>query len=139
MPETYRRHLESIPFFSGLDDEALDAIAALATSVEVAAGHVLAERGFPGSGMFIITSGAAEVDLGGDRRIELGPGDFFGETALLTDRPRTARVHARTDATLLALSRRDFLDLLRSQSSIAIAMLTVLAERLADAQSKEPQ
>ncbi len=128
------QQLKVIPIFADLPLEALQALSELATPAEVQPGHVLVEPGYAGSGVFLIESGRVEVDVETGRRIELGPGAFFGELSLLTERPRTARVRALTEVKLLAIGRHDFLHLLQSQPTIALAMLRTLAERLADAQ-----
>lgn len=126
------QQLRRIPIFSHLDDGALVRISRLATEFDIAKGHVLAERGQPGSGMFIVERGTASVELPDGRRRRLGPGDFLGELSLLTDRPRTARVRATSDLVGLAISRQDFQALLEEEPSIAVSMLRVVAERLAD-------
>jgi len=127
--------LRRIPLFTDLPDDTLAAIEALATSFTVRPGHVLVERGHAGSGMFLIETGRVEVDLDSGRQIELGPGEFFGELSLLTDRVRTARVHAVTEVSGLAIGRREFEDLVDTQPRLASAMLKVLANRLAEAQA----
>lgn len=126
--------LRDIPLFTELPVETLDAISSLAAPFTVRVGHVLVERGQSGSGMFLIQAGRVEVDLDNGRKIELGPGEFFGELSLLTDRLRTARVHAVTEVTGLAVGRREFARLVETQPHLAAAMLKVLATRLAEAQ-----
>ncbi|HET9250443.1 MAG TPA: cyclic nucleotide-binding domain-containing protein, partial [Actinomycetota bacterium] len=59
-----------------------------------------------------------------------GPGEFFGELALLTDHPRNARVRAKTPVKCLAISRSDFQKLLEEEPEIAVAMLPTLAQRI---------
>jgi len=125
--------LRTIPLFGGLDDEALAAIADVATEFEAAAGHVLVERGQEGAGMFVLEEGTVAVDLPGGRSLRRGAGEFFGELALLGGGPRSARVHATTPVRCLAIGRRDFAELLEREPRIAVAMLPVLAQRLADA------
>ena len=88
--------LRAIPLFAGLDAAAMADLAGYMTSFEAPAGQVLVEIGQPGSGLFVIQDGKVQVELSG-RALMRGPGDFFGEIALLTDRPRTARVRATTD------------------------------------------
>jgi CRP-like cAMP-binding protein len=122
--------LKNIPLFAELDDDGLEVIARLATEFEAPAGQVLAERGQPGSGLFIIEDGTVEVDMPGGVAVELGPGEFFGEVALLTDSPRNARVRARTDVRCLAISRHVFTLLLDAQPTIAATMLPIVARRL---------
>jgi CRP-like cAMP-binding protein len=124
--------IRAIPLFAGLDVEALERIAALATEVDAPAGQVLARANDPGSGMFVVEDGAVAVELR-TRTIEFGPGDFFGELSLLVpDARRIARVRATTNARLIAVSRADFAALLESEPRVALAMLPVLAQRLID-------
>jgi CRP-like cAMP-binding protein len=124
--ETLRR----IPFFSGLPDHALARIGELSGEFESPAGWVLVEVGQPGSGMFVLEEGTVEVQTPDGRSWEYGPGEFFGELALLTDRPRNARVRAKTPVRFLAISRMDFGKLLKEEPGIAVAMLPKLAERI---------
>ena len=122
--------LRAIPLFAGIDDDGLEVIAQVATEFTAPAGHVLAEVGQPGTGLFIIEEGTVEVDLPDGGTVELGPGEFVGEVALLTDSPRNARVRARSDVRCLAIERRTFDLLLDAQPSMAVAMLPVVARRL---------
>jgi CRP-like cAMP-binding protein len=127
--------LRRIPLFADLGDEALGLVEAIATEFDAPAGHVLVQPGASGSGMFVLREGAVDVELPG-RTIELGPGEFFGELAILADGVvRTARVRARTDVGCLAINRTDFAALLEDQPRIAVAMLPVLARRLAEAET----
>lgn len=124
--------LRAIPLFAELDDEALGKVAGVATEFECEAGHVLVQPGMSGTGMFILEQGTVEVELP-DRRLEFGPGEFFGELAILHDGlARTARVRAKTDVRCLAINRVDFARLLVDEPRIGTAMLPVLARRLAD-------
>ena len=117
-----------------MDDSALQLCAELATEFEVQAGHVLAEHGQPGSGMFLITEGTVVVQLP-TGPVELGPGEFFGELALLADVGRIARVRASTPVKGLAIGRKEFSELLDREPRVAVAMLPVLAQRLAEAET----
>jgi len=118
--------------FAGLDTAAMADLAGYMTPFEAPAGQVLVEIGQPGSGLFVIQDGKVQVELSG-RALMRGPGDFFGEIALLTDRPRTARIRATTDVRCWALARKDFARLLEDHPRIAVRMLPVLADKLADA------
>lgn len=124
--------LRRIPIFAGLDDGALARVAERITVAEVAAGHVLMDVGQPGNGLFLVAQGKAVAEIPDGREVELGPGSYFGELALLTERPRTARVRVVADSTLLALSRRDFQEIIESEPGLAVAMLRSLANRIAD-------
>lgn len=133
MMETDRfAQLRTVPLFAGLSDERLHRVAEAATPFEVEHGYVLAERGQPGSGMFVILDGNVEVDVPDHEPIVIGPGEFFGELSLLTDAPRVARVHAATRVRGLAIGRSVFTDLLDDEPGIAVAMLPVLARRLVE-------
>jgi CRP-like cAMP-binding protein len=125
--------LRTIPLFADLDDDTIMAIADIATEVLVPAGQVMIRPYDPGLGMFIVEDGTVVVELGGDREVVLGPGEFFGELALLIpEGVRAARVRAETDVRCLALGRDDFAGLLDTEPSIAVAMLPVLARRLSE-------
>ena len=126
--------LRGVPLMATMDDSALKLCAQVATEFEVPAGHVLAEHGQPGSGMFLIAEGTVVVQLPAGP-VELGPGEFFGELALLADVGRIARVRASTPVRGLAIGRKEFSELLDREPRVAVAMLPVLARRLAEAES----
>jgi CRP-like cAMP-binding protein len=130
-------HLRAIPLFASMSDDELRRIADRATEVEVPAGMVLMEIGQPGAGLFVVEEGSLEVDLPTGRTVELGPGQFVGDIALLTDRPHVARVRAKTPARCIAIGRSDFAMLLHDFPRIAVAMLPTLAGRVADLASLE--
>jgi voltage-gated potassium channel len=120
----------SIPLFAELSDEALQRVISIASESTVPAGQVLIEARREGSGLFVIEEGTVVVETPG-KEIELGAGDFVGEMALLTGEQRSARVQARTEVRLLAISRIEFDRLLDEEPSIAIPMLRTVARRLA--------
>ena len=124
--------LREIPLFSELSDDGLRSVAEIASEVEVPGGQVMTRPYDPGLGMFVVEEGNVVVELD-DRQVKLGPGDFFGELALLIpDGIRVARVRAETDVRCLAIPREDFAKLLQAEPAISVAMLPVLARRLAD-------
>lgn len=123
--------LRQIPLFAELSDAALERILDRATEFEARHGHVLVQPDQPGAGLFVIEDGSATVELRG-RKIELGPGEFFGELALLDERAtHTGRVCASAPLRCLAIARDDFDELLQDEPKMAIAMLKALAHRLA--------
>src|SRR4029450_11329702 len=100
--------LRRVPLFVGLADDDLAAIAEAANEVEVPPGQLLVQPGQAGSGMFFICEGTAVVETRREH-VELGPGQFFGELALMKpDAIRTARVGAKTPRRGLALARGGF-------------------------------
>ena len=124
--------LRRVPLFLGLDEEALEAIADAANDVEIPAGQLLVQPGQAGTGMFFIVDGTAVVETKRDE-IELGPGQFFGELALMRpDAIRTARVRAKTPIRCLALDRASFRNLVASKPDVATALLEVALGRLAE-------
>ena len=104
----YQARLKSVPFFSMLSKKELDVVSRQADEVDVPVGKVLAEQGTFGDQFFVIEDGTAEVTRDGQRVAELGPGDFFGEMALLDADRRNATVTATTPMTLIVMSRASF-------------------------------
>ena len=126
--------LREIPLFAALSDASLQALAQRVTEFEAPVGHVLIQPGQPGSGMFLIEEGSVVVERAG-KVAERGPGDFIGELALLADDGlRTARVRTTTSVRGLAIDRATFAEVLDEEPKIAVAMLPVLARRLAEAE-----
>ncbi len=125
--------LRAIPLFAGASDAGLERVAASAGEMESDAGQVLALEGDPGSGMFVILDGTVTVEWRGGR-VELGPGDFFGELTLLAPGgTRIARVRAASPVKCVAIARDDALALLESEPSVTLAMLREVARRFASA------
>jgi CRP-like cAMP-binding protein len=122
--------LRTIPLFAHLEPAALKQLAAAAKEVDVPSGQVLTQPGAAGSGMFFVVEGTVEVEAREGTR-ELGPGEFFGELALLTeDGMRTARVSAKTDVRCVAFDRPAFEDLVREHPDIAATLLETALTRL---------
>ena len=121
--------LRNVPLFSGLDDRELGQIAGGMQERRVAAGDDVVRQGAGGAGFFVIEEGEAEVTVDGERRGTLGPGDYFGEIALLTGSERTATVTAKTDLVCLGMTPWEFRPLVESNSGIAWKLLTAMAEK----------
>ena len=122
--------LANVPLFSSCSQRDLQAIAKVIKDVDHPAGTVIAREGEPGVGLFIMSEGTAEVTIGGKKKIMLGPGDFFGEIALLDGGPRTATVTAVTDVKLLGLTEWVFRGLMQQYPGIAVKTLQAMADRL---------
>jgi CRP-like cAMP-binding protein len=123
--------LASLPLFAGLDAGGLARVRAVAVEIDVPAGQTLVRPGDPGAGLFILESGTAVVEVRHEHQIDVGPGDFVGELALLVPQAtRSARVRATTDVRCLAIGGDDFRQLLEDEPRIALAMLPAVAERL---------
>jgi CRP-like cAMP-binding protein len=121
--------LAAISLFAGLDEAALDAVAARASEVTVDAGQPLAVEGEFGHALYAIESGSAEVTSDGQVLRVLGPGDVFGEVAVLASGRRTASVIAATPLRVIALFKRDVWALERDAPEIAGRLRTLIAER----------
>ena len=118
--------LAVIPLFADLPDADLATIASAALEVQVEAGETLAAQGQTGHALFAILSGTADVIADGAKRAVLGPGDVFGEIAMLAAGHRTASVVATSRMTLIALFN-DGVSVLERQSPEAAARLRELA------------
>ncbi len=118
-----------------MTESGLARVAACATELEAEAGQVVARAEDRGSGMFVLEEGRVAVELRGGT-LELGPGDFFGELALLVEGgARVARVRASTPVRCLTIPREDFLALVETEPSFALHLLRELARRLAEARA----
>jgi CRP/FNR family transcriptional regulator, cyclic AMP receptor protein len=121
--------LRSVPLFGSCTDKELAFIASRADEVDIPAGRTLTEKGRSGGDFFVILDGRAEVDAAQGRRT-LGPGDFFGEIALIDNGPRTATVKATTAMRCLVLGHAQFRDVLHQNGEIAVKILRAVTERL---------
>ncbi len=127
--------LRGLPPFQGISEAGLERVAASAAEVECEAGQVLALPDDPGSGMYVIREGTVAVELRAGS-LELGPGDFFGELALLVeDGARVARVRATSSMRCISIPREDFLELVEREPSFALHLLRELARRLVEARA----
>ena len=128
--------LARIPIFSECSNKELKAISKLVTPVEVRAGKVLTTEGDVGREFMIIASGTATVKRNGRKVATLGPGDFFGELAVLAGVPRTATVTADTDMVVEALNRQEFSSLLDESPTLAKKILLGAVKRLYENDTK---
>ncbi len=101
--------LRRIPLFAPVPAPSLEAAAAALVPVAMTAGSVIIREGDVGDRFWVVDAGEVEVDQGGTPIARLGPGESFGELALIRDIPRTASVVALTDVDLFALDREAFL------------------------------
>lgn len=122
--------IESVAVFAPLSLVAKERIASHLVQVDVAAGEVVIRAGAVGDRFYIVGTGALTIDAG-TRSVSAGPGDTFGEIALLHDVPRTATVRAHTDARLFALERDDFLAVVTGNALARTEADAVASARLA--------
>jgi CRP/FNR family transcriptional regulator, cyclic AMP receptor protein len=122
--------LKSVPLFSQCTRKELAAVAAVADEVDLREGRELTRQGAPGREFFVLIEGEADVRRNGRKVRTLGDGDFFGEIALVTKRPRTATVVARTPVRVLVVTDRAFRRMIEESPSMQTKVLQALAERL---------
>lgn len=108
----YRRELAGMSMFTHLTATERDVLLEHLEPVNVAEGTDVVREGEPGDRFYLVRSGRLVVLRGGSRIAELGPGEAFGEAALLLSAPRNATVRALVATELLALNARDFHELL---------------------------
>lgn len=124
LPELYSL-FSHIPLFTPLPPTTIEKLAARCSAGEIAAGSVILTEGDHGDRFYGIVRGEVEVRRGGVTRGTLGPGDYFGEIALLRNINRTATVIALTDVCVATLDTSDFLDsLASSETAYGIAWRT---------------
>lgn len=121
--------LRNVPLFARCSAKELAFVASHVDEVDIPSGRVLCKKGESGGDFFVILEGKAEVDAQGGKRA-LGPGDFFGEIALIDNGPRTATVTAATPMRCLVLSHSQFRDVIHQNGEIALAILRAVTERL---------
>lgn len=129
--------LRQVPLFSRVAESDLENIAALLIERRYPKNSIIVEEGLTGDYMYIIRTGRVKVTKASDDGREkimdfLESGAFFGEMALLDHAPRSASVRTLEPAVLAALSRRDFLSLLRNSPDLALSLIQELTRRLRD-------
>jgi CRP-like cAMP-binding protein len=123
--------IKGVPLFSELGRKQLEEVASIADEIDLKPGTDLTIEGTPGRQFFVLIEGEATVTQG-DREINrMGPGDFFGEIALVKDEPRTASVVAETPVRTLVITARSFRTLLDHSPEIETKVMSAVNARLA--------
>ena len=128
--------LQRVRLFEDLDRRELQSLASSFKERTFQAGDTVASEGAGGVGFFIIDEGEAKVTLRGEEKARLGPGDYFGELALITEGARSASVVADTDLRCYGLTSWEFRPLVESNASIAWKLLQALAKQLREARAE---
>jgi CRP/FNR family cyclic AMP-dependent transcriptional regulator len=136
MSEAQVELLQRVPLFADFERRDLERLSRSFKERTFEAGHKVAEEGRGGAGFFVIESGEATVSVRGDERAKLGPGDYFGEIALIDDGARSATITADSDLRCYGLTSWEFRPLVESNASIAWKLLETLAKRLREAQQR---
>jgi CRP/FNR family cyclic AMP-dependent transcriptional regulator len=120
--------LRRVPIFSDLNEKELERIATTMKQRTFQAGDQVTTEGQGGVGFFVIEEGEALVSVGGDERRRLGPGDYFGEVALLNQSARTATITAETELRCYGLTSWEFRPLVETHGSIAWKLLQAMSK-----------
>jgi CRP/FNR family cyclic AMP-dependent transcriptional regulator len=126
-----RRH----PIFCDLDAEAFEQLCRYAKNATLKRGATIYSKGDPGNSLYVVISGTAKMSISSpDGRSAIlnliGPGEIFGEIALLDGRERTADATANTNCEVFIIDRREFLPFVRSQPALAMKFIELLCARL---------
>ena len=127
--------LRKHPIFADLEPEALDQLCRYAKHTTVKRGATIAAKGDPGNNLFAVISGTVKISSsspdGRNAILNLiGPGEIFGEIAVLDGAPRSADATANTNCELYVIDRRDFLPFVKSQPALAMKFIELLCARL---------
>src|SRR5690242_11096423 len=122
--------LKHVPLFAGCSNKELGEVARVADEIDFRAGKTLIREGSPGREFFVLVDGTAEIKRKGRKIDSAGPGDFFGEMALLSDQPRNATVVTTSPVDALVVTARNFRTLVETNPLIALKVMRAVADRL---------
>jgi CRP/FNR family transcriptional regulator, cyclic AMP receptor protein len=123
--------IRKVPLFARCSRAELKEIALLADEIDLHEGKEMTREGAPGREFFVLLDGTADVKKNRRRVNTLGPGDFFGEIALVSREPRTATVIATSPVRALVITDRSFRRLLDDAPRVQTKVMEAMAERLA--------
>jgi CRP/FNR family cyclic AMP-dependent transcriptional regulator len=129
--------LRNVPIFAGLSDDDLERLARQMKERRFPEGSAVTTEGAGAAGFFVIAEGNATVSVRGEVTAQLGPGDYFGEIALIDEGTRSASITAATDLLCYGLTAWEFRPFVEEHPKVAWTMLQTLARRLRDAQAHE--
>jgi len=128
--------LRQVPLFADLDRRELQSLASSFKERTYSDGQVIASEGSGGVGFFVIDEGNVVVSVRGEERNRLGPGNYFGEIALIDDGARTATVTAQGDLRCYGMTSWEFRPVVETNSTIAWKLLQTMAKRLREAEQR---
>lgn len=128
--DAFTDHLAKVPLFAACSKKDLQHVAKRAEDVKVDAGKVIVSEGSAGAEFFVILEGEASITRHGQEVARVGPGDFFGDLALLDRAPRNATITALTPMELVVLGQREFSALIDEVPGFAHKLMAGLARRL---------
>jgi CRP-like cAMP-binding protein len=122
--------LAAVPLFAQCTKKELEFIASRTDEVAAPGGRQLTRQGTPGDTFYVLLEGEADVDVDGERRRKLMPGDFFGEISMLDRGLATATVVTSGPVRLMVMSHAQFRDAVHANEGILVKVLAVMGERL---------
>jgi CRP/FNR family cyclic AMP-dependent transcriptional regulator len=128
--------LRNVPLFAGFGERELDRLAREFKERTFTEGSAVTREGATGTGFFVIVEGNATVSVGGEPKGTLGPGDYFGEIALIDEGTRSATITAATDLRCYGLTPWEFRPFVEEHPQVAWSLLQTLARRVRAAQSE---
>jgi CRP-like cAMP-binding protein len=134
--QSYLDNLAKVPLFSACSKKELQAVARASDEVDLPEGRTLVEQDEIGREAFVIVEGKADVKRNGRKVATLGPGACVGELSLLDHGPRTATVTTTSPVTVLVLGPREFAGLLDEVPSISHKLLSALASKVRELDTK---
>jgi len=134
MPGAPVAALRGVSLFAGLDDDELAQVALVFKERRFPAGETVVKEGADAAAFFLIESGEADVAVRGSPRASLGPGDHFGEIALIDEDVRSATITATTDLVCYGLTLWEFRPFVVENGEIAWKLLQSLAKKLRSAE-----
>ena len=128
--------LHRVPLFAELEPRELERLSGSFKERTFDAGLPVATEGEGGVGFFVIESGEAAVTVHGEERGRLGPGDYFGDIAMIDQGDRTATIKAESDLKCYGLTFWDFRPIVENEPRIAWPLLQAMAKRLRQAEAE---
>ncbi len=128
--------LRDVPIFAELDERELERLSRQFKERRFAEGSTVTSEGTTGAGFFVIAEGNASVSVGGEIKATLGPGDYFGEVALIDEGVRSATITAATDLVCYGITPWEFRPFVEEHPKVAWTLLQTFARRLRAAQSQ---
>ena len=131
------RALAQVPLFAHCSKKDLEFIATRTDEVTAPAGTELTRQGRRGDAFYVLLDGQVDIEINGERRGTLMPGDFFGEISMLERGLASATVYTKSQTRLMAMSHAQFRDAIEASDSLLVKVLAAMGERLrADAASR---
>jgi CRP-like cAMP-binding protein len=124
------RALSHVPLFAHCTDRELEFIASRTDEVDVPAGRELVRQGEAAESFYVLLDGEASVEVDGNPRPPLTPGDFFGEISMLDRGPATATVVTATPVRMMVMSHAQFRDAIKTNDDVLVRVMTAMGERL---------